>query len=151
MTFFIYKEIARIKGNAFLILSLTLITVGCATAEIGRNITSEEITWMQKWGTTRTEVIKKLGPPVSEIPDWSKMELSSTSTTTTTTITGDAGQTQKSVSTTTVQTNPVNKFTKALYIHTKSTGGLFVGFDTTQEQFWVIYNEQGVVEDYGFS
>ena len=139
------------KGNVFLIIFVSLITVGCATAESGRTITPEEITWMQKGVTTRVEVVEKLGYPMSEVPDWSKMDLSSTSTTTTTTITGDDGQTPKSVSTTTVQTNPGNKFSKALYIHTKSTGGLFVGFETTQEQFCVVYDEQGVVQDYGFS
>ena len=139
------------KGKTFLILLMSLVTVGCATAESGRNITPEQINWIQKGVTTRTEIIENLGHPVTEIPDWSKMDFSSTSTTTTTTSKEDEGEIQKSVSTTTVQTNPVTKFTKALYIHTKSAGGLFVGFKTTQEQFWVIYDEQGIAQDYGFS
>jgi len=132
----------------FLLLGLTV--VGCATSEIGRKITPEETTWIKKGVTTRTEVVEKFGAPKYEMPDWSRMGFSSTSTTTTTTTKEDDTQTQKSVSTTTIQTKPKNQFTKALYFHTKSTGGLFVGFKITQDQFWVIYDAQGIVQDHGF-
>ena len=51
---------------------------------------------------------------------------------------------------TTTTVEPINKVTKALYLHTKSEGGVFVGIKTTQEQFWVRYDERGVVQDFGF-
>jgi len=141
------------KGSVFLILLVGVMMAGCATVEIGRNITPEEITWIQKKATTRSEVVEKLGLPTSEMPDWTKMEFSSTSTTKTTTTSNkeDDGQTQKSVSTTSFQTNPTNKFTRALYIHTKSSSAIFAGTETHQKQFWLLYDAQGIVQDFGFA
>jgi outer membrane protein assembly factor BamE (lipoprotein component of BamABCDE complex) len=49
---------------------LTSLLFGCATAEHGRRITPDQITWIQKGVTTRTEVVQKLGGPMSEVPDW---------------------------------------------------------------------------------
>lgn len=130
--------------KTLLTLSVAMVLWGCATAEIGRRITPEDVAWIQTGITSRAAIVQRLGPPMSETPDWTAMQFQTTSTTTTTT----TGEAQQSVTTTKVE--PVNKVTKALYLHTKSEGGLFVGFTTTQEQFWIRYDERGIVQDYGF-
>jgi hypothetical protein len=112
---------------------LAFISWGCATAEMGRYIGPQDVTWIQKGVTTRSEVVQRLGPPLSETPDWTAMQFQSVSTTTT----SKEGESQQSVTTT-------------IYLHTKSEGGLFVGFTTTQEQFWVSFDEHGIVQNYGF-
>ena len=117
---------------------------GCATAEIGRQITPDEVAWIQKGISTRSAVVQRFGHPMAETPDWTAMQFQTTSTTTTTA----TGESQQSVTTTKVE--PINKVTKAIYLHTKSEGGLFVGITTTQEQFWIRYDEQGIVQDHGF-
>lgn len=132
--------------KTYWIVLFPLIMWGCATAEMGRYIGPNDVVWIQKGVTTRPEVVQRLGAPMSEVPDWTSMQFQSTSTTTTTTT--KTGETQQSVTTTKV--DPINKLTKAVYLHTKSEGGIFVGITTTQEEFWVTYNERGIVQDYGF-
>ena len=44
---------------------------------------------------------------------------------------------------------PIKPRAKALYIHQKTEGGLFVGIQITEEQFWITYDENGVVQDFG--
>lgn len=130
--------------KTYLVLAMAAVLWGCATAEVGRQITPAEVDWIQKGITTRSAVVQRFGPPMAETLDWTAMQFQTTSTTTTA-VTGEA---QQSVTTTKVE--PINKVTKALYLHTKSEGGLFVGITTTQEQFWIRYDEQGVVQDHGF-
>lgn len=125
------------------LLPIAVMLWGCATAEMGRQIKPEDVAWIQKGVTGRSEIVKRLGAPFSEAPDWSAMKFQSTSTTTT----NKEGEKQQSVTTTTVE--PINKITRALYLHTKSEGGVFVGIKTTQEQFWIRYDERGVVQDFG--
>jgi len=130
--------------KTYWIVLLAFISWGCATAEMGRYVGPQDVTWIQKGVTTRSEVVQRLGAPHSEAPDWTPMQFQSVSTTTT----SKEGASQQSVTTTKVE--PINKSTKAIYLHTKSEGGLFVGFTTTQEQFWVSYDEHGIVQNYGF-
>lgn len=131
-------------GKTYLALALAAALWGCATAEIGRQITPAEVAWIQKGITTRTAIVQRFGHPMAETPDRTAMQFQTTSTTTTT-ATGDSHQ-----SVTTTKVEPINKVTKAIYLHTKSEGGLFVGITTTQEQFWIRYDEQGIVQDHGF-
>jgi hypothetical protein len=44
---------------------------------------------------------------------------------------------------------PIKPRTKALYVHQKTEGGPFVGIQITEEQFWITYDENGVVQDFG--
>lgn len=131
-------------GKTYLALALAAALWGCATAEIGRQITPAEVAWIQKGVTTRAAIVQRFGHPMAETPDWTAMQFQTTSTTTTTA----TGESQQSVTTTKVE--PINKVTKAIYLHTKSEGGLFVGITTTQEQLWIRYDEQGTVQDHGF-
>jgi hypothetical protein len=57
-----------------------------------------------------------------------------------------ADGTQTSIITSTVRPN---KYTRAMYLHTKTEGGVFMDTTVTQEQFWVRYDERGVVQDFG--
>jgi hypothetical protein len=123
---------------------LSSVLSGCATAEHGRRITPDQITWIQKGITTRAEILQKLGGPMSEVPDWGGITYQSTSVTTTI----KEGDTQKTVTTTTAQ--PTKQRTKALYLYTRAEAAAFVGVKTTQEKFWVIYDEHGVVQDFSF-
>lgn len=127
---------------------LVFISSGCVTAEIGRPISPQDMAWIQKGKTTRVEVIQRFWAPESETPDWAAMQYQvNTTTTTTRTTRTNNEESQQSVTTTTVE--PIKPRTKALYLYKKVEGGLFVGVQTTEEQFWVTYDENGVVQDLG--
>ena len=132
----------RLVVTPLALFILTSLVSGCATAEHGRRITPDQITWIQKGITTRAEVVQKLGGPMSEVPDWGGLTYQSTSVTTII----KEGDTQKTVTTTTAQ--PTKQRTKALYLYTKSEAAAFVGVTTTQEKFWVVYDENGIVQDF---
>ena len=129
------------KGSVFLPI---FFVVSCATAEYGRSIQPEEVQWIKKGVTTREEIIQKFGTPLSEVPEFSNLDFESTSTTTKT-IEGDS---EKTVTTTKMIQK--NKLTKAAYFYSKTEGTLF-SMDTTAQTFWVIYNESGIVQNFGFA
>jgi hypothetical protein len=133
--------------NLWLFVVVSTVS-SCASAETGRSISSQDVTWIQKDQTTRSEVVQRLGAPTSEMPDWAGMHYQVTSITTTTkTADNKDGESQQSVTTTTME--PIKPRTKALYVHHKTEGGLFVGIQITEEQFWITYDENGVVQDFG--
>ena len=117
---------------------------GCASAHFGREITPQDVAWIQKNITTREEVIQRIGLPFSEAPDWSDLQFE----TTTTTKTSKAGELEKSESNTTV--TQTRRWTKATYFYTRSEGALF-SIKTTSSTFWVKYDEKGIVQNFGFS
>jgi hypothetical protein len=121
---------------------ISLVLGGCGTVEHGRLISQDEVTWIQKGVTTRTEVVERFGTPRLETP------LQSTATSTTTRTASGEGQPQ--TTTTTVHVNEAPKGSKATYLHTrsKSTIPFWVKAHTTQ--FWLTYDEKSVVQDYGF-
>jgi outer membrane protein assembly factor BamE (lipoprotein component of BamABCDE complex) len=123
-----------------LLAILLLILTSCVSNERGRTIATEEIAWIQKGATTRTEVVQKFGTPYSEVPDGLMVETTTTPTTT------KADGTQTSIITSTVRPN---KYIRAIYLHTKTEGGFFMNTKVAQEQFWVRYDERGVVQDFG--
>jgi hypothetical protein len=132
-----------------LVAPLPLLLASCATAEFGRQITSEEVTWITKGVTTRSEVVQRFGAPRFELPDWTSRKYQTT-TTQKTVKEGDTSTT----TTTTVQVEPTNKTTKAVYMYTKSEAAVipfYANVKTVQEQFWVIYDENGIVQDFGFT
>jgi hypothetical protein len=134
----------------FWIIILAFFSSSCATSEMGRYITPQGLAFIEKGKTTRAEVIQRLGPPMSEGPDPTKFQFKSTTTTTKskTTVTPE-GETQTEA-VTTMQLEPINKVTKAMYLHTKSEAQAFAGVKTTQERVWITYDEAGIVQDYSF-
>jgi hypothetical protein len=125
--------------NTLLVMLLLNLT-SCVTNERGRNIMAGEIAWIQKGVTTRTEIVRTFGTPYSEVPD---------GTTVTTTVLPTT--TNEDGSNTTVVTSKFGlaKNTKAIYLHTKTEGGLFRDVKVTQEQFTIRYDERGIVQDFG--
>lgn len=116
---------------------------------MGRPISAQDVTWIQKGKTTRAEVVQQFGGPTSEMPDWAGMQYHVISITTTTkkVPTNKDTECQESVTTTTME--PIKPRSRALYVHQKTEGGLFVGIQITEEQFWVTYDENGAVQDFG--
>ena len=130
------------------LLGFVLSVLGCATAEKGRSISTQDVTWIQKGKTSRAEVVQRFGGPTSETPDWAAMHYQVTSITTTTKPgSNQDGESQQSVTTTTME--PIKPRTKAVYVHEKTEGGVFVGIQITEDHFWVTYDENGVVQDFG--
>ena len=132
-----------------LVASLPLLLANCATAEFGRQITPEEVTWIQKGITTRSEVVQRFGAPRFELPDWTNRKYQTT-TTQKTVKEGDTSTT----TTTTVQVEPTDRTMKAVYMYTKSEAAVvpfYANAKTVQEQFWVSYDENGIVQDFGFT
>ena len=131
-----------------LCLFVVFVLSSCVSAETGRSISPQDVAWIQKGKTTRAEVVERFGGPTSEMPDWAGMQYQVTSITTTTTPTSNKdGESQQSVTTTTME--PIKPRTKALYVHQKTEGGPFGGIQITEEQFWITYDENGVVQDFG--
>jgi hypothetical protein len=134
----------------FGIIIMAFFSSSCATSEMGRYIGSQDLAFIEKGKTTRVEVIQRLGRPMSEGPDTTLFQFKTTTTTTKskTTFTPEGESQQEAV--TTMKVEPLTKFTKAMYLHTKSEGAIFTGIKTTQERVWITYDEAGVVQDYSF-
>jgi len=128
---------------------MAVILYGCATVQQGKQFTPDEVTWIEKGKTTRAEIRAKFGSPRFEFPHYQSSGFTTTSTATTTKAL--EGNTQTTQTTTQVQHPPQQ--TKATYVYTRAdaTADPFYGnVQTTQSQFWLIYDEKGVVQDYGF-
>jgi len=133
--------------SRIILIALLVILSGCATAKMGRQITVEQAAWIQKGVTSRSEVVARFGVPNFEFPDYTNSKYETTSTSTTT----KDGDT--STTTTTVQAQSP-KSTKATYLHTRSEAAVlpfYANVQTTQNQFWINYDEKGIVQDFGFA
>jgi hypothetical protein len=132
------------------VVMLALLAISCATHEMGRYITPEDLAFIQKGKTTRAEVVQRLGKPMGEGPDPTLFQFKTTTTTTKskTTVTPE-GETQTEA-VTTMQVEPIKKGTKAMYLHTSTEGGAFRGMKQRQERVWIMYDEAGIVQDYTF-
>jgi hypothetical protein len=143
-----HRRILEVKPMSRIILiALLVILSGCATAEMGRQITAEQTAWIQKGVTSRSEVVERFGASNFEFPDYTNAKYETTSTSTTT----KDGNT--STTTTTVQAQSP-KSTKATYLHTRSQAAVlpfYANVQTTQNQFWIKYDEKGIVQDFGFA
>src|SRR4029077_15139779 len=95
--------------------------------------------WKQKGVTTPTEIGQKFGKPYSGTPDGTMV----TSTVMPTTTNEDGSKT-------TIVTSKFGlaKNTKAISLHTKTDGGLFMDIKVTQEQFTIRYDARGIVQDF---
>jgi hypothetical protein len=133
------SDIMRLICTMLIILMLG----GCATEEQGQLISQGDVTWIRKGITTRSEVVERFGSPRFEMP----LHSSTTSTTTTTTTATPEGQSQ--TTTTTVQLDEPAKGTKAIYPYTRSQSTIPFVVDVRTSQFWLVYDENGVVRDYG--
>jgi hypothetical protein len=133
--------------SRIILIALLVILSGCATAEMGRQITVDQAAWIQKGVTSRNDVVERFGAPNFEFPDYTNSKYETTSTSTTT------KDRDTSTTTTTIQVqSPKN--TKATYLHTKSEAAVlpfYANVQTTQNQFWIKYDEKGIVQDFGFA
>jgi hypothetical protein len=133
--------------SRIILIALLVIMSGCATAEMGHQITMEQAAWIQKGVTSRSEVVARFGAPNFEFPDYTTSKYETTSTSTTT----KEGNSSTTTTTTQVQ---LPKSTKATYLHTKSEASalpFYANVQTTQNQFWIKYDEKGIVQDFGFA
>ena len=128
---------------------IALVLCGCGTAEKGKRIVPDEVRWIEKERTTRAEVVARFGWPPVEFPQSSGF--TATPTTTTTTTTDSEGDTKTIQITTQIQ-RPTRQ-RKATYVYMRRDAAVFPFYDNLQWKqclFWVVYNEKGVVQDYGF-
>jgi outer membrane protein assembly factor BamE (lipoprotein component of BamABCDE complex) len=119
-----------------------LIVVGCASH--GKLVTRDQASWIQKGVTTRDEVVKRLGSPnFPEVPSASTMFSTEYETTTEETV-----ENGKKVTRGTMKVIPAKgRRTIAQYFYAQSAA--FAG--TTTKDFWIGYDEQGTVQNFGFS
>jgi hypothetical protein len=132
-----HKEGRLASERVFMRLAILMLIVfvlfGCATAEQGKRITPDDVTWIEKERTTRAEVVAKFGSPPVEFPQSSEGHLKTVQTAT--------------------QIQRRTHLRKATYVYTHREPTAFPYYDSleiTQSQFWVVYDEKGVVQDYGF-
>ena len=122
---------------------ISFLLCGCVADEYGLLISRDEVTWIHKGVTTRSQVVERFGSPRFEIP----LQSSTTSRTTTTKTTPD-GQSQ--TTTTTVHVDEPSKGNKAIYPHTWFQSAVPFDIKARTSQFRLLYDEDGVVQDYGF-
>ncbi len=122
---------------------ISLVLCGCVADEYGRLISRDEVTWIQKGVTTRSQVVEKFGSPRFEVP----LHSSTTSTTTTTTARPDG---QARITTTTVHVDEPSMGNRAIYPYTRLESTVPFDVKARTSQFWLLYDEHGVVQDYGF-
>ena len=131
------------------LMIIVFVAFGCATAEEGTRIMPDEVTWIEKEKTTRAEIVARFGSPPVEFPQSSGFTTTSTTTTITTTDLDGHVQTAQ----TTTQVERPSSLRKATYAYTRRNPARFPFYDnerSTQSEFWVVYDERGVVQDYGF-
>ena len=126
-----------------ILMVIALLSYGCATGDEGKQIIPDDVTWIEKERTTRAEVVAKFGLPPVDFPQSSGFTTTSTTTTITTT---DSEGHIKTIQTTTQIQRPT-RLRKATYAYTRRDAA---HVQSTQSQFWVVYDEKGVVQDYGF-
>ena len=129
------------------ILVIALVLFGCATAEQGKRIIPDEVRWIEKGRTTRAEILARFGLPTVEFPMSSDFTIGSMTTTTT-----DSEGHTKTIQVIT-QTQRPTRPRKATYVYIRRDTAVFPFYDNpqlTQCQFWVVYDEKGVVREYGF-
>jgi hypothetical protein len=118
-------------ARVVVIALMALVLYSCATAEQGTRITSDEVAWIEKGKTTRAEVVAKFGPPRVEFPQSSDFISAST----------------------TMQLQRLPRLRKAAYIYLhRDTAGFpfYEDLGVTQSEFWIVYDEEGVVRDHRF-
>ncbi len=128
---------------------LAFMLYGCATDEQGMRFRPDEVSWIKKYKTTRAEVVARFGLPPVELPQSSNL----TSTTTTKTITAVDSEGQTEITHTITKIQRPSHLRKAIYVSTQRDAAVFPFYDSvdfTQYQLWVVYDERGVVLDYGF-
>ena len=131
------------------LLALLFLMSGCATGKIEKiapQITLEDTAWIQKGLTTRNEIEERFGSPNFEVPVYagSPPETSATST----------PRSDKDSPTTTSMVSQSPKDTKATYVHPLFESEISPSSATAQTQqdrFWVKYDEENVVKDFGFA
>ena len=131
------------------LMVIAFVLFGCATAEQGKRLVPDEVRWIEKERTTRAEVVARFGLPPVEFPQSSGFTPTSKTTTITTT---DLEANTKTVQVTTPPQHP-RRSRKATYVYTRRAPSVFPFYDNLQVaqcQFWVVYDEKGVVQDYGF-
>jgi len=89
---------------------ISFVLCGCATDEHGRLINQDEVLWIEKGITTRTQVVEHFGSPRFE------GALPSTTTSTTTTTATIEGKSHTTI--TTVHVDELPTQTKAIYPYT---------------------------------
>jgi hypothetical protein len=139
----------RLVMRLAILIVMAVVLYGCVTAGEGRRITPGETAWIEKERTTRAEVVARFGSPRVEFPQSSGF---TTALTTTTMTTIDSEGHAKPIATTTQPQRPA-RLRKATYVYTHSDTAGFPFYEdvgVTQSQFWIVYDEAGVVQDYGF-
>ena len=132
-----------------ILMVIIFVLYGCATNERGMRFIPEEVTWIEKERTTRAEVVARFGLPPVELPQASGFA----TTTTTKTITAIDSEGHTKTTQTTTQIQRPSQLRKAIYVSAHRDAAVFPAYDNvefTPNQFWVIYDEKGVVRDYGF-
>jgi len=139
------SHLRRLVVRLAILLVIAFLLYGCATEVQGRRIIPDEVSWIEKQRTTRAEVVARFGLPPVELPQSSGVTATSTTTT-------DSGGHIKTIQATTQVQRPT-RLRKATYVYIHRDAAVFPFYDNlqlTQCQFWVIYDEKGVVQDYGF-
>lgn len=136
----------RLVVRLAILMVIALVLYGCATDVQGKRIIPDEVRWIEKERTTRAEVVARFGLPPVEFPQ------SSGFTTTSMTPTDSEGHVKTIRNTTQIQR--LARLRKATYAYTRRDAPVFPFYYDNprlrQCQFWVVYDEKGVVQDYGF-
>ena len=113
------------------VILLAFLSCACAAAEQGTRITLDEVAWMETGRTTQAEVVARFGLPRVEFPQSSGIISASTTT----------------------QLERLPRLRKATYVYThRDTAGFpfYEDVGVTQSQFWIVYDDEGIVRDFGF-
>ena len=116
------------------LLTLLVLMGGCASA-IEHPTSMSHIAWIQTGITTRSQVETRFGRPNFEVPEYAGSTPQSD--------TPRSDENTPKVTTAVIQSP---KDTKATYLHAKSPN-----VQTQEDRFWVTYDGNNVVKDFGFA
>jgi hypothetical protein len=133
--------VSRRKRNGvlrkLLVVLIGLTLAGCSFAETGRLITSEQLDQFRQGTTTRDEVLRLLGPPLVEVPPFPTAQAATPDTT------------AAEPPATAAERGPSYPRYTAHYYYARLVFPTPEGYRTTVQQFWVQYDPNGIVQEFG--
>src|SRR5262249_55280515 len=138
----------RLVARVAVLTTVAFVVFGCATADHGKRIVPDEVGWIERDRTTRAEIVTRFGLPSVEFPRSSDFNATSQTATSTTDPEGHIKTIQMPA-----QVQPPTRSRKATYVYNRREPSVFPFYDNPrlrQCQFWIVYDEKDVVQDYGF-
>ncbi len=124
-------------GTSLTVLFSLIVLCSCVTGKPDQRIRTEDVGWIQKGQTTREQITAKFGPPTFKMPRREDQGV------------GEYAAYRFEPPTEVLQPRPRGALPQVFHPPTERLQPLGT-FQTSGQNFWVLYDDRGVVEEFGF-